>query len=211
MAINEEEFQKMQDDYTALLKEVEALKNANKNSPDPGTKDPAPGAGKQTDSTLDDVQKKAREQAEAAAREKALEAAVRFNLGAKSFLEQYKDFLPATCAGILEEVDKKTFSNEEAKARNLQKNLLSAYLSEQENLDMLPDTLKARAMEFKKLADDDKEKAAPNFWDVLKLGVDRKQLLKQAEEAKKANSGQTPRGSSVEEFEAKIFNLGKTK
>ncbi len=206
MAISEEEFNSMKDSLQALAEAVKGLQKGKDKDPEP---DPKPGKDK--DTAQDDVARQLKEKAEAARREQVLKEAIAFNYSAKDFVEKYKQELPETAAGLVQTIKEKSFSSEEARANNLQKNLLVAYLAEQENLDSLPDALKERALEFKKLADDEKEKNAASYWDVLRLGVDRKQLLKKAEEAQKANGNNLPRGTGVEEFENKIFNLGKQK
>lgn len=207
MAISEEEFNSMKDSLKALAEAVKGLQNpAGKDLKDP---EPQPKPGK--DTAQDDVARKVQEEAAAARREQQLKEAIAFNFSIKDFVEKNKNVLPDTSARLVEAINEKNFSSEEARAHNIQKNLLVAYLAEQENLDSLPDALKERALAFKKLADDEKEKNAALYWDVLRLGVDRKQLLKKAEEAQKANGNNLPRGTEVEEFENKIFNLGKQK
>lgn len=206
MAISEEEFNSMKESIKTLTEFVQGLKKPTEQDPEPEHK-----PGKDKDTAQDDVARQLKEKAEAVRREQVLKEAIAFNFSAKDFVEKYKKELPETAAGLVQNINDKNFSSEEARANNLQKNLLVAYLSEQENLDSLPEALKERALEFKKLADDDKEKNAAKYWDVLRLGVDRKQLLKKAEEAQKANGNNLPRGTGVEEFENKIFNLGKQK
>ncbi len=206
MAISEEEFNSMKESLKTLTEFVQGLQKPKGEEPKP-----EPKPGKDKDTAQDDVARQLKEKAEAARREQVLKEAIAFNFSAKDFVEKYKKELPETAAGLVQTINDKNFSSEEARANNLQKNLLVAYLAEQENLESLPEALKERALEFKKLADDEKEKRAGQFWDVLRLGVDRKQLLKKAEEAQKANGNNLPRGTGVEEFENKIFNLGKQK
>lgn len=207
MAISEEEFNSMKESLQALTEAVKGLQKPADKDPKGTEPDPKPGK----DTAQDDVARKVQEEAAAARREQQLKEAIAFNFSIKDFVEKNKNVLPDTSARLVEAINEKNFSSEEARAHNIQKNLLVAYLAEQENLDSLPDALKERALAFKKLADDEKEKNAALYWDVLRLGVDRKQLLKKAEEAQKANGNNLPRGTEVEEFENKIFNLGKQK
>ena len=211
MAINEEEFNSMKESIKELTSFVPSLqKNDTGKKPNP-EEDKDKDKGKDKDNVLDDVALKLKAEEEAKRRERVLKESIAFNFSIKNFVEKYKDALPQTAARLVQEINDKNFSSEEAKANNIQKNLLVAYLAEQENLDSLPESLKERALEFKKLADDEKEKQVAKFWDVLRLGVDRKQLLKQAEEASKANGNNLPRGTEIENYESKIFSLGKQK
>lgn len=170
-----------------------------------GNKDPQPAPG---DDVLDKVSKDIQADKLAQKHSRELEAAIKFNVSAKQFVEDKKAFLSERTERIVSEIAGKEFSTEIARARSLQKNLLCDYLSEQENLDALPEALRARAMEFKKLADDEKETRAADYWDVLTLGVDRKEVIKKAEEAQRANNGYASRGTYVADYEARVFAMG---
>ena len=50
-------------------------------------------------------------------------------------------------------------------------------------------------MQFKALAEDDKEQQAAKYWDLLQLVVDRKKLTAQVEAAKRARQGGYEEGS----------------
>lgn len=189
----------------ALQAQVQALQKASQPGQPPA---PAPAPSKDI---VDDVAKKIEAEKLAEQKSKELEAAIRFNLSAQQFVEAKKAFLSERAPRIVEEIAAKQFSTELARARSLQKNLLCDYLSEQANLDALPESLKTRAMEFKKLADDEKETRAADYWDVLTLGVDRKEVIKQAEEAQRANNGYAPRGTFVADYESRVFALGQKK
>lgn len=169
-----------------------------------GKKDPEPGK----DGVLDKVNKDIQADKLAQKHGQELEAAIKFNMLAKQFVDDKKTFLSERAGRIVEEISGKQFSTEIARAHNLQKNLLCDYLSEQENIDALPEALRVKAMEFKKLADDEKELRAADYWDVLTLGVDRKEVIKKAEEAQRANNGYASRGTYVADYEARVFAMG---
>lgn len=171
-----------------------------------GKKDADPAIGK--DDVLGKVDKDIQADRLAQKHSQELEAAIKFNMSAKQFVEDKKAFLSERAGRIVSEIESKQFTTEIARAHNLQKNLLCDYLSEQENIDALPEALRGKAMEFKKLADDEKETRAADYWDVLTLGVDRKEVIKKAEEAQRANNGYASRGTYVADYEARVFALG---
>lgn len=135
-----------------------------------------------------------------------MQRAIKFNLGIDKFVSDNNGFLTEITANIVQKINEKQFADEEKKARFLQKSLLEDFFSQQKNIDDAPEELKPRILAFKALADDDKEKQAPTYWDTLLLTVDRKKLTAQVEAAKRANGGgYTETNDLIKDYNAKVF------
>lgn len=135
-----------------------------------------------------------------------MQEAIKFNLGIAQYVADNKDYLTAIAGGIVDKVNEKQFSDEEKKALNMRKNLLEDFFSQQANIDAAPEELKGRIMAFKALAEDDKEKQAAQYWDLLQLTVDRKKLTAQVEAAKRARQGGYEETNDlIKNYNAKVF------
>lgn len=207
MAMTEEEFKTMQDGYTNLLKEVEQLKAGKPagTQPQPTPGGNTPKAAAEEGSLLKQLEAKQQAEAEAARHEQGMKDAITFNLSAATFVEQNKSHLGDLAAKIVQEVTTKQFTSEQKKADCLRKNLLEDFFSVQKNIDSAPETIKSRIMEFKALADDEKEKRAGQYWDLLTLTVDRKALAYKLEQVNKANGGYQESDNFVKNYNDRVF------
>lgn len=166
-----------------------------------GKKDPEP-APSDADKVRADLEAKARKDAETA----QMQDAIKFNLGVGDFVAKNKDLLGRLAEGLVQEVNKKQFSDEVRKACALKKNLLEDFFMLQENIDAAPEELKPRIMAFKALADDEKEKQAARFWDTLTLTLGHKKLAAQVAAAKRARSGQFEETNDlVKQYNDRVF------
>lgn len=160
----------------ALKAELEALKKT------ANPKDPQP-------SDVEKVRKELQEKADREAAIGRMQNAIRFNLSSEKYIEDNKDYLGPLAGGLYKEINSKAFTDEERKASAVKKGVLEYFFSLQENIDAAPAEVKDRIMHFKALADDEKEKQAPAFWDTLTLTVNQKKMTAQIAAAKRANSG----------------------
>lgn len=177
----------------ALREQVKAL-SSGKKDPDPAPSD--------ADRVRADLEAKAKKEAETA----KMQDAIKFNLGVGDFVAKNKDLLGRLAEGLVQEVNKKQFSDEVRKACALKKNLLEDFFMLQENVDAAPEELKPRIMAFKALADDEKEKQAARFWDTLTLTLGHKRLAAQVAAAKRARSGQFEETNDlVKQYNDRVF------
>lgn len=161
----------------AQLDELKAGKGA---QPEPEPKDPSVIEKAQQEALLRAQQEQARAR---------MQNAIKFNFGIAKYVEENKDYLTKLSGEIVKTVQAKQFSDEEVLARTMQASLLEDFFSQQENMDAAPAELKPRIMAFKALTQDEKEKQASHYWDVLTLTLGQKKMAAQVAAAKRANSG----------------------
>lgn len=179
----------------ALQAEIAELKKG-KDTPKPAPKDDP-----RADVLKEAAAAKAREEERA-----RMQEAIKFNLGIAKYIEDNKDYLTPIAGGIVSKINEKSFTDEEKKALNMRKNLLEDFFSQQANIDAAPEELKGRILSFKALAEDDKEKQAAQYWDLLQLVVDRKKLTAQVEAAKRARQGSYEETNDlIKNYNAKVF------
>ena len=164
----------------ALKAQLDELKAGKGKDSEPGPKDP---------SIIEKAQQEALLRAQHAQERARMQDAIKFNLGISKYVEDNKDYLTQLSGEIVQTVAAKQFSDEEVQARTLQASLLDDFFSLQENVDAAPAELKPRIMAFKALTQDEKEKQAAQYWDVLTLTLGQKKLAAQVAAAKRANSG----------------------
>lgn len=170
---------------------------------------PAAAAAKQEEPATKSIAQQAREEIEAAksksivdqakdavAADKAagesltkVEESIKFNLSVADFVKKNESILPEESGKILAAISVKTFKDENEKANAARKNLLDSFLSQKENLVVMTSSMQARAEAFKALAESDKERRSPEFWDLVEVGVALKQGARKAEVLNKINGG----------------------
>lgn len=177
----------------ALAAQVEKLMSGKPN-PEPPKSD--------ADKVRGALEEKARQEAATA----RMQSAIKFNLGVSQFVADNKDLLGELAEGLVKVVNEKQFSDEERKAAALKKNLLEDFFSRQENMDAVPEELKARVMAFKALADDEKEKRAPDYWDTLTLTLGQKKMAAQVAAAQRARAGRFEEtNDAVKQYNDRVF------
>jgi len=139
-----------------------------------------------------------------------IQEAVKFNFSVKDFVEKNKSTLPEEATKILATVEGKVYKNEGEKANAVRKNLIESFIEKQENIDFLTDSLKAKASNFKALAETDKERRSQEFWDLVETGVELKFNKKRTKELNKLN-GIPAGGSSGNILQDKILAKAKEK
>jgi hypothetical protein len=139
-----------------------------------------------------------------------IQESVKFNLSVKDFVEKNKSTLPEEASKILATVEGKVYKNESEKANAVRKNLIESFIEKQENMDFLSDSLKAKALTFKNLAETDKERRSNEFWDLVDIGVELKFNKNKAKELNIAK-GIPAGGSSGNILQDKILAKAKEK
>lgn len=146
----------------------------------------------------------------AAAALATIQDSVKFNLSLKDFFDKNKSLLPDEAGKILEIIAAKTFKDDNEKANTTRKDLLDAFLSKQENIDVLTPSLKDRAEKYKALAESDKLKRSSEFWDLAETGLALKLGARKADALNKINGGNAGE-SSKNPLEDKILAAANKK
>lgn len=139
------------------------------------------------ENVLDNAKKAFEEQKTSQEQHAAMEDAIKFNLGIGKFVEDFKQFLPETTSALLDEVNKKNYSTETLKANAIRSGIIQSFIELKQNFDILPETMKNKALRFKALTADEKEKQSGSFWDVVEVGATHRQLTSKAQALQKAN------------------------
>lgn len=135
-----------------------------------------------------------------------MENAIKFNLQLSKFTEDFKDYLPKTTQTLIEEVEKKNYGSEVQRANAIRSGIIQAFIELQENIEILPQTMKDKVSLFKALTVDEQEKQSASFWDVVEVGTTSRQLRGRAEALQKANRTGTNGGDN--EHRSRFLGLG---
>lgn len=138
-----------------LLKRLEALEG--KGKPDP-TKDP-------------DLLKKAEMEREEKERKnsdsKALESALKFNIGAPAWIKENSTLLPKDFEGIFAAAEKENYDSQIQKSLAIKSGLIQSFFKIQENLDLLTGTQKSTLEDWLKLTPNAREEKAQSLFDNI--------------------------------------------
>ena len=159
----------------------------------------------------DDVVKKLREEEDKKNKQlkqtEILQKSIKFNLSLPTYLDGKKDLMTPISKKIFDEINTKAYNDESEKTKHFQKNIIDDFFSLQENVNAIPETYKDRITFYKSLAEDEKYKRAEEFWDILTLTVETKELMKKQEEIKKANGGFIEKNDVKNNYDAKVFGM----
>lgn len=136
---------------------------------------------------LDEAKKNLENKNDEAENQNSIERAVSFNMQISTFAEKYKDILPASVNSVIETANGKTYSNAVAKADEMRKAIIEAYLEVQANIDTLPEGMKAKANAFKALTEDAKKAKSGQYWEIVEVGAELQTATRKAEAIRKAN------------------------
>lgn len=115
----------------------------------------------------DDVAKiKADAEAKAKA-ESALKSAMGFNLTRATFLTDNKQHLPATIETVVKALSGRQYKSEQEEADNYRKIILDEVFESQANIDLMPDSAKAKITAYKGLADSDRVARAGDYFELV--------------------------------------------
>lgn len=178
-----------------LKKELEELKAGGKKTED--------------DPDLKDKARIDREKEEAQlSRDKQLERATRFNMGAKSFVKENESLLPKEFGSILERSEKETYANAIQKDGALKSALVQEFFGLQENVELLTPGQKAMLDDYLKLTKDRKQDKAQELYElVFEPAFETLKRTKRAEALARGHGG----GSSSDEAYKKRLIEGSTK
>lgn len=136
-----------------------------------------------------------------------LEKALSFNMQISNFAEKYKEVLPASIKSVIEVANGKTYASSIAKADDMRKAIIEAFLEVQANIETLPEGMKAKANAFKALTEDAKREKSGSYWEIVEVGAELQNAKKRAEAVNKANNGGNNSGED-NAFRAKFLALG---
>ncbi len=166
-------------------------------------------AGKKPDDPKpdDDLAEKARKQREANERTsndtKALETALKFTMGANTFLKENAGLLPKEINDIFAAAEKETYGSAKQKADALKAAVVQSFFKVQSNLEMLTPGLKSQLDEYLKLTKDGKEQEASRIFDsIFEPAFERLKAVKKAENLSKGFSSS---GSADDEYKQKLM------
>lgn len=159
----------------------------------------------------EDKVKKEKEAKEAAdAEKKVYLEAFKYNSTLKQFIDDNKDFLPENLGAIIDALQVKQYTGDVEKANELKRAVIEQYIKKQENIDNLPDSLKAKAEAFAEFTTQEKLNKAGDFYDIVETGIHTAKNIKKFEAMEKG--GGNPDGdakSAAQEYEDKMLQFSK--
>lgn len=135
-----------------------------------------------------------------------MEKALRFDMSIAKFAEDYKEVLPASIKSIIETANGKTYGSAVAKADEVRKAIIDAFIEVQANIDGLPETMKQKARDYKALAEDAKKSKSGSFWEIVEVGAEMTKARNRANAISKANG--SGNGGEENAFRQKFLSLG---
>lgn len=162
---------------------------------------------KKDERLLDEAKKNMEEKSNQEESQANIEKALAFNMKISTFAEKYKDILPASVKSVIDTANGKSYTSAIAKADEMRKAILEAYLEVQTNVDSLPDGMKAKANAFKALTEDAKRAKSGQYWEIVEVGAELQTSKKRAEAVNRANGNGSGSGED-NAFRAKFLSLG---
>ena len=162
---------------------------------------------KKDERLLDEAKKNMEEKSNQEESQANIEKALDFNMKISTFAEKYKDILPASIKSVIDTANGKSYTSAIAKADEMRKAILEAYLEVQSNVDSLPDGMKAKANAYKALTEDAKRAKSGQYWEIVEVGAELQTSKKRAEAVNRAN-GSGNRSGEDNAFRAKFLALG---
>lgn len=162
---------------------------------------------KKDERLLDEAKKNMEEKSNQEESQANIEKALDFNMKISTFAEKYKDILPASIKSVIDTANGKSYTSAIAKADEMRKAILEAYLEVQSNVDSLPDGMKAKANAYKALTEDAKRAKSGQYWEIVEVGAELQTSKKRAEAVNRANGNGNGNGED-NAFRAKFLSLG---
>lgn len=162
---------------------------------------------KKDERLLDEAKKNMEEKSNQEESQANIEKALDFNMKISTFAEKYKDILPASIKSVIDTANGKSYTSAIAKADEMRKAILEAYLEVQSNVDSLPDGMKAKANAYKALTEDAKRAKSGQYWEIVEVGAELQTSKKRAEAVNRANGNGNGSGED-NAFRAKFLALG---
>lgn len=141
----------------ALMKRLEALEGKKKTENNPAD-DPDLAQKAEKDRLAKEKQ---------ASDQKAIEAALKFSLGAKDWLKSNESLLPKSVASIFEQAENEKYASAIEKDGSIKSALIQEFFKVQANLDLLTDSQKSALDEFLSLTKNAKQEQAQKVYAVI--------------------------------------------
>lgn len=150
----------------------------------------------------DDVKRIKDEEAKKKSEEDALRNAIRFNVGLDGFLESNKKFIPESVNSVFNAYKGNTYASDKEEADTKRKVILDEIFAKQENIDILPESLKSKILEYKGLAESDKRNNSSQYFDVVETYL----ALRKGQAQKEFNNNN---GSEQSDYSKRFEALGE--
>lgn len=142
------------------------------------------------------------------ARDRRLESALKFNLGAKDFLKQNEALLPTDAADIFTQAEKEKFDDAIEKDEAIKSGLIQSFFRVQDNVDLLTSGQKSMLDDYLKLTKTGKQEKAQTIYDMVFEPAF--EMLKRQKKAEALSRGHGT-GSDVEDSYKKRLISGSRK
>lgn len=152
-------------------------------------------------------QRKAAQNAEELEKERMLNA-FKFNATVNDFIKDNEGYLPDNLGDILNILSAKTYASDVEKAQELKRAIVEQYIKSQDNINLLPDSLKAKAEKYAGFTTKEKLERAPEFYDIVETGIHTAKNIKKAEAIEKS-SGFGDADDAVKEYENKMIEFSQ--
>lgn len=136
-----------------------------------------------------DTQKIKDDAAKAKTEAAVLKSALAFNIGRDKMLADNKRFIPDTVNTIFKAYVGRQYKDDVEEANNYRKVILEEVFSDQKNIDIMPESAKAKIAAFNNLAESDKLNKAGEYYDLIDTYLTIKKGQSQAEFNKQGQSG----------------------
>lgn len=184
---------------TQLQSEITSLK-----APKEAPKDAPPADDKDLKAKADD---KRREDERKQGDTKALEDALRFSLGAESFVKTNEALLPKDVSEIFRQAEKENYSNAIEKDAAIKSGIVQSFFQVQTNAELLTPGLKSQLDDYLKLTKTGKqEKAQEVYRGIFEPAFE---MLKRLKKAEALNKGHHPTGDAETAYKNRLMALTK--
>lgn len=133
----------------------------------------------------------------------------KYNSTIKDFLKDNAEFLPENLADIINVLEGKTYGSDVEKAQELKRAVIEQYIKRQDNLDNLPDSLKAKAEKFAGFTTKEKLDRAADFYDIVETGIHTAKNVKKVEAIGKSGNMMGGEKDAVKEYENNMLEFSK--
>lgn len=170
--------------------------------------DKALGKSKGTDDEEgDDLKEKARKQRESddkrSSDNKALEAALKFSMGANDWLKNNQSLLPKDISDIFKAAEKENYETAIEKDSAIKAGIIQSFFSVQSNLDLLTPALKSNLEDYLKLTKTGKQEKAQQIYDAI--FEPSFEMLRRVKKAEAVNKGFGNSSDSDSAYKTKLM------
>jgi hypothetical protein len=163
------------------------------------------------DGDQDDLREKARKHREADDKKtsdsKALENALRFSLGAESWLKTNQGLLPKDVNDIFKAADKERYENAVEKDAAIKAGIVQSFFSIQNNMDLLTPGVKSQLEEYLKLTKTGKQEKAHQVYETIFEPA--LEMLRRVKKAEALSKGYGSSSDSDDSYKQKMITLSR--